>query len=250
MVQDTPSRKLDQYIVRFPDGMRDQLKQAAARNNRSLNAEIVERLEKSFDQQIPRNVSNALTFSVFLANQFDALVGFRKGAKDSAGEALTRITGGNMDFEQVVAMAERLKDQSDKAAKGGLSAEVSRLENIVHAAVLEAGDEIRQRYIDEHPKPEFSIQAVYSWLRSLIDSVPLHRREKASKVIDEATWEIAKAIPSNYIGPLSAPHPMVNERPAAATSAVQPKSMPHAPPAEPADGDKPKGGRKVRLDDK
>jgi len=45
MAQDTPSRKLDQYIVRFPDGMRDQLKEAAKENNRSLNAEIIARLE-------------------------------------------------------------------------------------------------------------------------------------------------------------------------------------------------------------
>mgnify|MGYP001256507224 CR=1 FL=1 len=44
MVQDTPSRKLDQYIVRFPDGMRDQLKELAALNKRSLNAEIISRL--------------------------------------------------------------------------------------------------------------------------------------------------------------------------------------------------------------
>lgn len=45
MAQDTPSRKLDQYIVRFPDGMRDRLKKAAAENKRSLNAEIVARLD-------------------------------------------------------------------------------------------------------------------------------------------------------------------------------------------------------------
>lgn len=49
MSQDSPSRKLDQYIVRFPDGMRDRLKDAAAVNNRSLNAEIIARLERSFD---------------------------------------------------------------------------------------------------------------------------------------------------------------------------------------------------------
>lgn len=47
MVQDTPSRKLDQYIVRFPDGMRDRLKDEAAKNGRSLNAEIIHRLEGS-----------------------------------------------------------------------------------------------------------------------------------------------------------------------------------------------------------
>jgi plasmid stability protein len=43
-----PSDKLDQYIVRFPDGMRDRLKVAAAANKRSLNAEIISRLEASF----------------------------------------------------------------------------------------------------------------------------------------------------------------------------------------------------------
>lgn len=55
MAQDTPSRKLDQYIVRFPDGMRDQLKQAAKENNRSLNAEIIARLEAYNDSQSNSN---------------------------------------------------------------------------------------------------------------------------------------------------------------------------------------------------
>lgn len=43
-----PSDKLDQYMVRFPEGMRDQLKSAAAQNNRSLNAEIIDRLDSTF----------------------------------------------------------------------------------------------------------------------------------------------------------------------------------------------------------
>ncbi|MFF0947903.1 Arc family DNA-binding protein [Rhizobium leguminosarum] len=58
MVQDTPSRKLEQYIVRFPDGMREQLKQEAAKNGRSLNAEIITRLEDSFESsnQAPSSI--------------------------------------------------------------------------------------------------------------------------------------------------------------------------------------------------
>jgi hypothetical protein len=36
----------------MPDGMRDRLKAAAAENNRSLNAEIVARLEKSLDGDV------------------------------------------------------------------------------------------------------------------------------------------------------------------------------------------------------
>lgn len=36
-----PSRKLEQFVVRLPDGMRQQLAKLAKRNNRSMNAEIV-----------------------------------------------------------------------------------------------------------------------------------------------------------------------------------------------------------------
>lgn len=39
-----PSDKQDQYIVRFPPGIRDLLKNEAAKNGRSLNAEIIYRL--------------------------------------------------------------------------------------------------------------------------------------------------------------------------------------------------------------
>ncbi|QNQ62525.1 Arc family DNA-binding protein [Brucella sp. 6810] len=43
-----PSEKLDQYMLRFPDGMRERLKTLAKDNNRTLNAEIIARLEASF----------------------------------------------------------------------------------------------------------------------------------------------------------------------------------------------------------
>lgn len=43
-----PSDKQDQYMVRFPDGMRAKLKQAAKDNTRSLNSEIIARLDRSF----------------------------------------------------------------------------------------------------------------------------------------------------------------------------------------------------------
>lgn len=43
--QDTPSRHADKYIVRFPEGMRDRIAAAADASGRSMNAEIVQRLE-------------------------------------------------------------------------------------------------------------------------------------------------------------------------------------------------------------
>jgi hypothetical protein len=37
-------RNADQYVVRFPDGLRSEIKAAAKSNGRSLNAEIVSRI--------------------------------------------------------------------------------------------------------------------------------------------------------------------------------------------------------------
>ncbi|WEL95671.1 MULTISPECIES: Arc family DNA-binding protein [Delftia] len=52
--QDTESRHADKYIVRFPDGMRDELKAIAKASGRTLNAEIVGRLQRSLetDQEV------------------------------------------------------------------------------------------------------------------------------------------------------------------------------------------------------
>jgi plasmid stability protein len=47
-------RGSDQYMVRFPEGMRDRLKAAAAENGRSMNTEIIARLEQSFEPYEPR----------------------------------------------------------------------------------------------------------------------------------------------------------------------------------------------------
>lgn len=44
----------DKYIVRFPEGMRDRIAEEAARSNRSMNAEIVSRLEASFNAEADR----------------------------------------------------------------------------------------------------------------------------------------------------------------------------------------------------
>lgn len=49
--QSFPSDVADKFMVRFPDGMRDRIAEAAKNNGRSMNAEIVHRLEMSFITQ-------------------------------------------------------------------------------------------------------------------------------------------------------------------------------------------------------
>jgi plasmid stability protein len=44
-----PSELADRFMVRMPDGMRAKLADAAKRNNRSMNAEVVARLQASFE---------------------------------------------------------------------------------------------------------------------------------------------------------------------------------------------------------
>lgn len=46
-----PSETADRYIVRFPDGMRDRIREEAEKNNRSMNAEIIARLEASLSSR-------------------------------------------------------------------------------------------------------------------------------------------------------------------------------------------------------
>lgn len=47
MAEESTRAWKDQYMLRFPDGLRDRIKAVAESNKRSMNAEIVARLETS-----------------------------------------------------------------------------------------------------------------------------------------------------------------------------------------------------------
>jgi len=61
-VSQYPSREADQFNVRFTEGLRDQIKEAAKASGRSMNAEIVQRLEASFEpsRQLAPALADAL----------------------------------------------------------------------------------------------------------------------------------------------------------------------------------------------
>lgn len=50
----------DQYMVRFPKGLRDRVKASAEANGRSMNSEIIARLEESFVDDEPAPASGWL----------------------------------------------------------------------------------------------------------------------------------------------------------------------------------------------
>ncbi|WP_313610415.1 Arc family DNA-binding protein [Rhizobium sp.] len=46
-----PNDELDKFLLRMPDGLRERIKDMAAANNRSMNAEIVSTLEDCYPPQ-------------------------------------------------------------------------------------------------------------------------------------------------------------------------------------------------------
>lgn len=43
-----PSRELDKVIIRLPDGMKERIRRVAAENGRSVNAELVTLLDRTY----------------------------------------------------------------------------------------------------------------------------------------------------------------------------------------------------------
>ncbi|WP_176516408.1 Arc family DNA-binding protein [Pseudomonas ceruminis] len=60
------SHSLDKFVVRLPDGMRDQVAAAAAADDRSMNSLIVKALREYLDMQRRQQV---LIGALVLANQ-------------------------------------------------------------------------------------------------------------------------------------------------------------------------------------
>ncbi|WP_394698991.1 Arc family DNA-binding protein [uncultured Tolumonas sp.] len=48
-----PSQMQDKFNLRFPDGMREKIAEAAKLSGRSMNSEIIYRLQQSFDAGLP-----------------------------------------------------------------------------------------------------------------------------------------------------------------------------------------------------
>jgi hypothetical protein len=53
-MKNAPSDTQDKFIIRMPNGLRDRIKKKADDNNRSMNAEIVQLLDREYPE--PRDV--------------------------------------------------------------------------------------------------------------------------------------------------------------------------------------------------
>lgn len=89
-----PSRTAEQFVVRFPDGMRDLIAEAAKANNRSMNAEIVSRLQSSFGPAMPDPTGDA-TLDVYLAKM---RAQWLQNHERQFAEFVAMVKGGTVEF--------------------------------------------------------------------------------------------------------------------------------------------------------
>lgn len=71
---DYNSRTADKFVIRLPDGMRHRIADAAAASHRSMNSEIIQRLEQSLvaehdSQSLQEQLDELLRRAAQLSNQ-------------------------------------------------------------------------------------------------------------------------------------------------------------------------------------
>lgn len=70
MAKPVPSRGSDQFMVRFPEGMREWIKAVADQNGRSMNSEIIHLIEHGLtsanNQITPRDLFAAAALNVLI----------------------------------------------------------------------------------------------------------------------------------------------------------------------------------------
>jgi hypothetical protein len=76
MPKSFPSQGLDKFVLRLPTGMRDRIGAVARANNRSMNAEIVSRLEASLQQVESEEVPDFV--SPMIIETLKKVAGFEK----------------------------------------------------------------------------------------------------------------------------------------------------------------------------
>ncbi|MGH2342560.1 Arc family DNA-binding protein [Segnochrobactraceae bacterium EtOH-i3] len=80
-----PSQLAERFQVRMPDGLRDRIRDAAEHNGRSMNAEIVARLEESFTRGLmmsDEGVAESLAHIKHLIDYLDDRI--QSGLRDKA----------------------------------------------------------------------------------------------------------------------------------------------------------------------
>ncbi|MCV0427045.1 MAG: Arc family DNA-binding protein [Roseibium sp.] len=95
MTRQTKAKDKDQFVVRLPDGMRDQIAEAAKLSNRSMNAEIVARLEETFLSSVSARYKWALEQINGVGHTKISVSKVAEAVSEETAEQLERVFGGS-----------------------------------------------------------------------------------------------------------------------------------------------------------
>jgi hypothetical protein len=107
-----PSEKQDRLIVRFPDGMRDQIARLAKANNRSMNAEVVSYVERGLASKDP--AANGLVATPDIVRLLEEMRGQLKDATGNAAIAAEVAVDTHMAITEVLTEIRALKSEVSK----------------------------------------------------------------------------------------------------------------------------------------
>ncbi|MDP3627110.1 MAG: Arc family DNA-binding protein [Hydrogenophaga sp.] len=106
-----PSRTAEQFVVRFPEGMRDRIAEAAKAAGRSMNAEIVQRLEQSFERAHAAHVQAG-------GAELEPTVKLAISGLEFTKDMLARLLAGVLELVPEGERSERLVVIATQIAKG------------------------------------------------------------------------------------------------------------------------------------
>ncbi|KQZ93478.1 hypothetical protein ASD74_15095 [Rhizobium sp. Root564] len=101
MAEDQNRTLQDKFMLRFPEGMRDELKATAELLGRSMNAEIIQRLKRSFEEDRDQRVKLALPADLWNSLMVDASMN-DLSMEERAIQILHAAYGGAGEYAQSV----------------------------------------------------------------------------------------------------------------------------------------------------
>jgi len=101
-----PSQTADKFIIRLPKGMRDLIAEKAQSNNRTMNAEVVARLQSTFEPNpaaLPPLVDQAVKDEMQArgGSQADALLRLVLAGQSNGGQVLSIRIAPGMTLKEV-----------------------------------------------------------------------------------------------------------------------------------------------------
>ena len=111
----TTGRESAKFMLRLPDGMRERIAEEAKANNRSMNAEIVARLQASMDQKAP-NPTQVFADPDAMAKAEDLAQRIVETAQAHV-EAVIQARYDSMPSEILKELQNNLKPEDNKARK-------------------------------------------------------------------------------------------------------------------------------------